>query len=460
MSTDLGAPLRHCGVACLFGVFQVRGQTASTQEIEERIRQLFPDSDLQALNLQQLRRTSESYGIRCQSIHVPAGDILQIPLPAVLYLRPETFRRNSREPGHFVLLQSIFDGSCRILDYTRPMPELIVSVAELTEVWDGKCLIFPQAAGPVTFVNVMVISALAVLVCFAAYKAFSTKTTANRWSPVLAVVLLWLTTGCSSGSMSVSDSPEDASKDPPITTKSDQPLSSVHEHIDLGVIESGQHANARFTIRTWEKEAVTVTGVEKSCSCIMTGEKLGGQTFAAGSEQELTISLPTAHSAGPIRGFVRLTTKPLSSRPLELSVTAIVTGQPTLASGEILLTTPSNQESSAAVGFARFSLIRTGDVPPLRLAASESNLDGLRLMKITTHSRPFEAHGVQVHDCEMDTVEVVLEAGTSAPIGKSRRGNKTGQVHLHNWTRPLLFLPVAFAGGVRDKWPIDQCVCQ
>jgi ABC-type bacteriocin/lantibiotic exporter with double-glycine peptidase domain len=80
-----------CGVTCVYGALKECGRETSLSDIEQRFLELDPDADLSKLNLAQIRRAIESFGLHARSVRVDLRYPESIPTPAILYIDRNEF---------------------------------------------------------------------------------------------------------------------------------------------------------------------------------------------------------------------------------------------------------------------------------------------------------------------------------------------------------------------------------
>jgi ABC-type bacteriocin/lantibiotic exporter with double-glycine peptidase domain len=147
-TVDTSRLVSECGVASVYALLRLSGKAVSLEEVENRFRALRPGIDLGKLSMADLREVSRSFGMRVASFRVDPSDISNIPVPAILYLRPEKLAVRGVKPpiGHFILLRSVNNAHAEVMDFTFPGGRGEVPLDRLSQGWDGEMLALATGA--------------------------------------------------------------------------------------------------------------------------------------------------------------------------------------------------------------------------------------------------------------------------------------------------------------------------
>lgn len=135
---DRDEELPSCGVACVYGALRLVGQPIPLREVESRCRALRPDLEKDGLSLAELGPVVQGLGLYAQAVRV-TGPHATLPMPAILYTRPERLARD-RVLGHYVLLCSADRAGAYVADLSAGRRAEWISRQDLFANWDGELL--------------------------------------------------------------------------------------------------------------------------------------------------------------------------------------------------------------------------------------------------------------------------------------------------------------------------------
>jgi hypothetical protein len=134
-----------CGVAVVYAALKLLDRPVPLDTLQAACRALRPGVRLDRLSLADLRLVLQRHGVRAQALRVAASD--ELPVPAILYIRPERLNRRSLT-GHFVLLRHADGSAVELVDVTATPRVLRMRRDELFVHWDGELLAMgPQPLG-------------------------------------------------------------------------------------------------------------------------------------------------------------------------------------------------------------------------------------------------------------------------------------------------------------------------
>lgn len=128
-----------CAVAAVSALLQYHGKTVPVEDVQQRLNCAGEAGGAEYANMAQMREVFRSYGLRAQSVRSSPWALRTLPMPAILYIRPE--RLGQTRVGHVVVLRSVHDDSVEIVEFSGGVGARRIPSAELRDGWDGELLI-------------------------------------------------------------------------------------------------------------------------------------------------------------------------------------------------------------------------------------------------------------------------------------------------------------------------------
>jgi hypothetical protein len=395
-----------CGVAAAYGFLQLHGVDAAVSDVTSRFLRLRADVDLDRLSLADVRQVLQSYELRVVSVRADSRDPTALPLPAILYLRPERLRRET-DAGHLVLARSADRAAADIVDLTSAEGPFRVPLDALCDTWDGEGIIIASGRSSVGHGWIVAAIAGALLAVVGAGRAFRRA----RWKrlpggglggclPGVAAILLLGASGC-------------GTREPPVAEE--DPLRFEKIACDLGAVKSGAAARCRMRFQVWPTSVVRISQVESSCPCLTSVPDILDRELAPGSTHELELVFEPRELGGPVRGSVVVKTEPPSGRPPVLSVQAVVDHQPAAINDIPVLGAP-DELVSVQIPVAHF---RSDRDAPLQLDRQRSDLGDFAVVDEARSSKPSRRGGNDAPAMVFD--RVILTAKARKPLEPGRR---------------------------------------
>lgn len=152
--------LPSCGVGCSHIFLKLHGYDVPLADLRARFQRVNPQVDLRKISCYDLRQVMEMSGLLVATVRIKPSRIGELPLPAILYLRPEHLGRDAHGIGHFIVLESIDNGQARVFDpaHFADAPIQQIRTDQLSKVWDGEAVIqrTPRRRLPLIAVAVVV----------------------------------------------------------------------------------------------------------------------------------------------------------------------------------------------------------------------------------------------------------------------------------------------------------------
>ena len=129
-------------MAVVYAALKLLDRPVPLGTLGAQCRALRPGVRLDRLSLGDLRLVLERHGVQARGLRVGAAD--ELPVPAILYIRPERLSRRALT-GHFVLLRHADGSAVELVDVTAIPRVLRMRREELWAHWDGELLAMGRA---------------------------------------------------------------------------------------------------------------------------------------------------------------------------------------------------------------------------------------------------------------------------------------------------------------------------
>ena len=191
----------------------------------------------------------------------------------------------------------------------------------------------------------------------------------------------------------------DARVNPALSEIADGALMAEVQHVNIGTIDAGEKIEVSFTLRNTTQEAITITEIRSSCSCLKVATR--PQVVEASGTISIDASLTTEGRKGEFRHNIFLYTALDNARPTErLSIEGVI------ANDDKWLHLP---ESMGDLRLTRKSVTITGHGEE-RIAVANTSTETMSLKAIST-----------VSGLVLRTEPEVIEAGAEGDIVISYR---------------------------------------
>jgi ABC-type bacteriocin/lantibiotic exporter with double-glycine peptidase domain len=137
--------ISECGVASVYRFLAEVGIEVSPDDIGERFRQLHPGCDLASLSMKQLVDVLHSYGMVASAVRYRPARIDDLPVPAILFVKPQP-RARVLGTGHFAVLTSVGREYATVIDLTqvnkgRDGGVVHVDKRRVRTIWNGEAIL-------------------------------------------------------------------------------------------------------------------------------------------------------------------------------------------------------------------------------------------------------------------------------------------------------------------------------
>lgn len=304
---------RSCGPYCLTVLNSMLGGNATY----ESVAQLCPPGP-QGVNLNDLKQAAELMGLSARGVKVNLYQLKQLPYPAILHLHHE------EHLDHFVAWIGWDAERGKALIFSPPN-RLEYEHERALDNYSGVALLLSDEPIPQVLAvesRWAVVTHWVMWVSFFALAATLLKavriprllSASSPAHPTTLVVLcaVFVCAGCNSESASTGA----AANQPPAVDE--------RREVDLGTLKFGANLGHTFLIRNTTEQPISVTSIEKTCTCQKL-DLLVGTEIAAHQVLPIPLTIPTKKIKGRQSGRITITT---DSSEAELSqIVLLLTGE-------------------------------------------------------------------------------------------------------------------------------------
>jgi hypothetical protein len=308
-----------CGVGCIYGALKECGRETTLREIEQRLFELDPDTDLSKLSLAQIRRATESFGLHARSVRVDLRYPEAIPIPAILYIDRDELG-NVAPIGHVVLVRATTREGATVSDLELFGRTVYLPRDLLAKISDGRAVLVSEQPIrlPIPWVSVtgglLLVASLIGLVLFR--RRGMSRKRASSGAGVLLLAALGagvIVPGCREA--------DDVS----------YPIEFTEPNVDKGTFRhgvDGTSVSCEFPFVVSASSEVVIKSVESTCSCTSLDEGILGVKLAPGSQHKIALNIETGNRAGLIEALAQVLTVPSSVKPTVVSFRVLVIQPP------------------------------------------------------------------------------------------------------------------------------------
>lgn len=359
---ETASEMPDCGVGCIYGALKECGRETSLREIEQRLFELDPDTDLSKLSLAQIRRAVESFGLQARSVRVDLRYPEAIPTPAILYIDRDELG-NVAPIGHVVLVRATTREGATISDLQVFGRTVSVPRDLLVKVSDGRAVLVSEKPIRLPIPWVPLTGGLLLLVSLVGLVLFSRRGRTRKQASSCAGLFFLAAIGAGAilpGCGGADD----------VT----YPVDFTEPEVDQGTFRHGVDGTSvlcEFPFVVSASSEVVIEAVESTCGCTSTEEEVIGERLAPGSQHKIALRLETRNRAGLIEAGARVLTVPSSVKPIVVSFQVLVIQPPKICPAHPIVSLPLGGALPEVALYA--NRLRDSEGEPLELDAEQSD---------------------------------------------------------------------------------------
>ena len=396
--------LPGCAEMACYSLLQLSGTDVRLMEVSERFRQRVPDFDPTKVSILELRHIASSFGVETDAIRMSPQRFSDLPVPCIIYFRPDRWRRHLSSPtGHFLTVAHIGDETLKAFDWDsiNPDPVLLLPVDSIRNAWDGEAIV-PRKSK--TLNGRLIVAILLASIAVAAVMKAARLRKLKKCMLFCGAAAFSSITGC--GQRTVA-----------IPTES-IPIVFATPTTNLGIVKGTGPLKVKFPFTVWNHDTVQIVGTSKTCNCAAVNEELIGQDLEPGSKHELIVNLtPSGTPAHSEVRIIQVMTDPPASPPIHIAVTYRLLSHPVLSVKELIV-----DGKIGEVVTAQFEMTchRATSDQPVKVVESKCEWGLFSLVNIKYAAEEFHLQGQAHEKIVTDRTEIQLRANPSRVYGESR----------------------------------------